>query len=157
MTKITKQNEEAFEEFLVELPLLLEDLQTLLGESRGYGGVRVGFDDEALGKIESFYLDCLAGKEKPSVSPARLDRIIIAYYGEALIERKGGKWLLNDAVGDASFATPVVGHWSEEEVPRFSPVERRELQKENREPFLVKFIHFAERVENLEEDLFKDL
>ena len=156
MAKLTQKVRDDYEEFLVEVPMLLEDLQEMLKESRGYRDVKVGFDDETLDRIEGFYLDVLSGKEKIAVSQARMNRIIIAYFGEALIARAGGKWALNEAKGDPSFGTPVVIDWAKGETLAFSPVERRELLIENRKPFLRKFIAYAANKDKFEEDFFKE-
>ncbi len=157
MAKLTQKMRDDYEEFLVEIPMLLEDLQELLKKSRHYKNVKVGFDDETLDRIESFYLAVLSGKEKIDVSQARINRIIIAYFGEALIERAGGKWILNDAKGDPSFGTPVVIDWSKnKDTVAFSPVERRELLIENCKPFLREMITYAVNKEKFEEDFFKE-
>ncbi len=156
MARITRKMRKNYEEFLVEIPMLLEDLQELLDNSQAYRNVRVGFDDETLDQIERFYLDVLGGKEKIAVSLPRMNRIIIAYFGEALIERAGGKWDLNDVKGDPSFGTPVVIDWAEGETIAFSPVERREMLIENRQPFLREMINYCENKAQIEEDFFKE-
>jgi hypothetical protein len=156
MAGVTRKMRKQYEEFLVEIPMLLEDLQELLDKSQAYKQVKVAFDDESLDQIESFYLDVLAGKEKISISLARMNRIIIAYFGEALIERAGGRWDLNDVEGDPAFGTPVVVDWGEGEVVAFSPVQRREILIENRQPFLREMINYSENKAQIEEDFFKE-
>lgn len=155
MAKLTHKMRDDYEEFLVEIPMLLEDLQELLEKSRRYKDVKVGFDDKTLDRIESFYLDVLSGEEKIGVSQARMNRIIIAYFGEAVIERVGGRWDLNDAEGDPSFGTPVVIDWAKEAI-RISPVERREMLIENRNPFLRDMIAYCANKEKIEKDFFKE-
>lgn len=155
MAGITQQMDDAYEEFLVEIPMLLEDLQDLLDKSKGYRDVKVDFEDDTLDRIEQFYLDVTDGKEKIGVSDARLGRIFIAYLGEAIIERAGGKWHLNSLEDDVAFGTPVV--FPKGGGIRFSPVERRELLKQNREPFLRSLVDYLANKEKFEEDLFKDL
>ena len=155
MAKLTQKMRGDHEEFLVEIPMLLEDLQELLQKSRRYRDVEVGFDDETLDRIEAFYLDVLSGKEEVNVSQARMNRIIIAYFGEAVIERCGGRWALNDVENDPSFGTPVVIDWAKEAM-RISPVERREVLTENREPFLREMIAYCANKEEFEEDFFKE-
>ena len=155
MAELTQKMHDDYEEFLVEIPMLLEDLQELLKESRRYRGVEVGFDDETLDRIEAFYLDFLSGRENVDVSPARMNRIIIAYFGEAVIKRCGGRWELNDVRGDPSFGTPVVIDWAKDSM-RISPVERRELLIEDRVPFLREMITYCANKEKFEEDFFKE-
>ena len=153
MTKLTKKMLDDYEEFLVEIPMLLEDLDELLKNSHQYKDVEVSFDDETLDKIESFYLDVISGKEKIYVSLARMNRIFIAYIGEAVIERAGGKWELNPMDKDPSFGTPVV---IDNDSIRISPVERRELLIKNREPFLRDMVNYCANKDKIEEDFFKE-
>jgi hypothetical protein len=155
MAGITQQMEDAYEEFLVEVPMLLEDLQGLLGKSKEYTDVKVDFEDDTLDRIERFYLDVIDGKEKVDVSESRLGRIFIAYLGEAVIERAGGEWYLNTLDGDPAFGTPTIA--PKAGGVRFSPVERRELLKQNREPFLRSLVDYLANKEKFEEDFFKDL
>jgi hypothetical protein len=155
MGKISQEMEDDYEEFLVEIPMLLEDLQTLLSRSRNYKDVKVNYDSDTLDRIESFYLDVLDEKEKVDVSRARLNRIIIAFFGDSLIQRAGGVWMLDDVENDRAFGTPVVINWAKGGAIRFSPVERRELLIKNRKPFLRDFIEYAVNKEKFEEDLLK--
>ena len=55
MAKLTRTMRDDFEEFLVEIPMMLEDLQELLCKSRSYRDVKVKYDDETLDRIESFF------------------------------------------------------------------------------------------------------
>lgn len=148
-----------YEEFLVEIPLMLEDLQELLSMSREYRDVEVGYNDETLNRIEAYYLDVLDGKEQTGISQARINRIFIAYVGEAVIERaenKVAKWALNPVEGDPSFGTPVIIDWAKDEGIAISPVERRELLIENRAPFLCELVNYCETKQKFEEDFFKE-
>lgn len=156
MARLTQQMRDAYEEFLVEIPMLLEDLQELLSKSPHYQGQKVDFEGDSLDRIEQFYLDAIEGKENVGVSRARLNRIIIAYFGQALIERAGGNWALNEARRDPSFGTPVVVRWGTGDSMAFSPVERRELLIQNRKPFLREFIAYAVNKEQFEKDFFKE-
>ncbi len=159
MTRIPKKLKDDFEEFLVEVPILLEELQDLLDQSGAYSGVRVGYDDETLGQIEGFYLDVLSGKERVGISQARVNRVFIAFVGEAVIERAESgraKWALNPVRKDPSFGTPVVIDWAQEDGLAISPVERRELLIENREPFLRDLVEYVETKSAFEEKFFKE-
>lgn len=95
---ITERNEE-FEIFLVEIPMLLNDLQAVLENSKNYHSITVSFDDDTIKAIEKFYCSILSGEEdlvRSNISLNRLERIIQAYIGEAVIERVSkGKWSLN--------------------------------------------------------------
>jgi hypothetical protein len=150
MGNLTPEMRAAFEEFIVEIPMLLDQLGELLESSNNYRATRVAFDDESLDRIEQFYLDVLAGRERVDVSQARLNRMIIAFFGEAVRERVGGSWELNDVDGDPAFGTPVIVEWAEAWM-RISPVELREQQIEGRKPFLRDLIEYAANVD--EEDL----
>lgn len=159
MPKLTKTMSDDFEEFLVEIPMLLEDLQVLLRQSRDCRDVEVGYDDGALDRIETFYLDAMDGKEKIDISQARMNRIFIAYVGEAVIERAesgAAKWALNPVEDDPSFGTPVVIDWAKDDGMAISPVERRELLIDNREPFLRELANYCETKQIFEEDFFKE-
>jgi hypothetical protein len=159
MTKLTRKMQDDYEEFLVEIDMLLEDLGELLKKSRGYKDLQVRFDDESLERTEKFYLDVLSGKEKVDVSLERMNRIFIAYIGEAVINRAESgraRWALNTFEADPSFGTPVVIDWSEDDGIAISPVERRELLIENREPFLRDMIEYVANKTKFEEDFFKE-
>ena len=154
---VTQKMRDDFEEFLVEMDFLLEDLGALLSATRRWSGQLVAFDDGSLDEIEAFYLTVLSDKERVAVSQARLDRIIIAFYGEALRERRdAGEWRLCDAKGDPALGTPVVADWAPG-AEFFAPVVAREFQKEDRKPFLRELVDYAVNLENVEEDFFKDL
>lgn len=119
MAKINEQLQRDYEDFIVEIPMMMEDLAELLRNSHGYQGVAVGFDGDTLEAIESFVRDVHRGVEKVSCSLARLNRIYLAYAGEAVIERADGEWVLNDEPNDPSFGMPCV-IWHDDEV-WFSP------------------------------------
>lgn len=159
MAKLSKQMKEDFEEFLVELTLLLEDLQEFLAHSKNYRDVHLGYDDKTLDRVEAFYLDVLAGKEKIDVSQARLNRIFIAYVGEAIIARAESgraRWALNPVAKDPSFGTPVIIDWAKDDGMAISPVERRELLIENRKPFLRELVNYCATKQRIEQDFFKE-
>lgn len=155
MPRLTHEMKDDYEEFLVELETLLSDLQELLARSKRYRDVKVAFDDATLERVEAFYLDTLAGKERPVVSQARMNRIFIAYVGEAIRERAGGRWALDDAEGDPAFGTPVIIDWAPDAI-RISPVERRELLIQDRKPFLRELVDYCANKEKIEEDFFKE-
>lgn len=159
MPRFTKEMEHDYEEFLVEIPMLLEDLQELLLHSDAYKDVKVGFGNDALDKIESFYLDTLSGKEKLKISRPRMNRIFIAYVGEAVLARaESGQatWAINPIDGDPSFGTPVIIDWAKGDGMAISPVERRELLIENRQPFLRELVEYCETKEQFESDFFTE-
>lgn len=159
MARPTKKMEADYEEFLIEIPMLLEDLQGLLRASRRYREVAVAFDDSTLARIEAFYLDVLAGKEKIGVSRARLDRIFIAYVGEAVRARSESgqaRWALNPYDRDPSFGTPVIIDWAKGDGLAISPVERRELLVQNRKPFLRELVTYCATKQRFEADFFKE-
>lgn len=156
MVTVSQKMKDDYEEFLVEIDLLLEDLQTLLSQSRNYKDVTVGYDSDTLDRIELFYLDALSGKERVAVSLERLGRILIAFFGESLIQRVRGEWALNEMKDDPAFGTPVIVNWAQGGGGvRFSPVERREWLKKSSEPSMRELIEYAENKEKIEEDFFK--
>lgn len=123
-----------FDEFLIEIPLLLEDLQELLEKSINYKRVKVNCELDSIDLIESFYLDVLKGKEVINISEARLNRIIIAYFGNCVIHHVGGKWAVGNLENDVAFQTPIIINWgSDPNSKRISPVVIREYILEKME------------------------
>lgn len=153
--ELTQQMKDNYEEFLVEIDMLLIDLQELLTNSNQYKNVQVNFDDSTLNWIEAFYLDTLSEKEQISISHARMNRIFIAYVGEAVRKRAGGQWALCDVKGDPAFGTPVIINWAPDGI-RISPVERRELLIKDRKPFLRELIDYCVNKEEFEKNFFKE-
>ena len=83
--------------------------------SGSYRDVRLGYDDATLERVEAYFLDALSGQEKLAISQARLNRIFIAFVGEAVIARAESgraKWALNPVARDPSFGTPVIIDWA---------------------------------------------
>lgn len=153
--KLPKNAQKDYEEFVVEIDYMMEDLQELLDASETYRHVNVGFDDESLNSIERFFVDAVDGKENVDVTRARLERIFTAYVGEAVIGRAGGHWALNTVEDDPSFGTPVIIEWAREAM-RISPVELRESLLENREPLLRDLVEYCVNKDTIEEDFFKE-
>lgn len=154
MAKLDPEKRDAFEQFVAEIDFLLEDLWTLLQQSPKYRALEPGFSDATLEGVEAFYLDVLAGNEKVSTSKARLDRIVLAYLGEGLIERVGGKWALDEDDESSSFGTPIIVDWADDAIP-WSPVEARERLTVTREPFLRDMIDYASNKDEIERQLFE--
>lgn len=155
MQKRTQKLRADYEQFLVEIDFLLEDLNELLANSRGYQTQRVAYDGDSLDAIEQFYLDVLAGKETISLSQARLNRIIIAFYGEAVRERAGGNWAFCEDENDTGFGLPVVANWGQD-VIAFSPVEIREAQRRDRQPCIRDSVEYCADKDAYEAKLFDD-
>lgn len=155
MPKLTQKMRDDYEEFLVEIDMLLEDLNRLLADSKHHKKQRVAYDAESLDAIEDFYLKVLAGEEKIPISLARMNRIIIAFYGEALRERVGGKWELCEDKRDTAFGLPVVANWGEG-VTAFSPVEVREAQIRDRKPVMRKRMEYFANKKEFEANFFKE-
>ena len=155
MARWFRKREKDYEEFLVEIDMLLEDLNQLLGSSKEFGHLRVAFDDNSLEAIERFYLKVLAGEEKVRVSKKRMNRIIIAFYGEAVRQRVGGTWQLCRDPNDTAFGLPVVADWGKD-VVAFSPVEVRDAQIRDRKPFIRERINYFANKEEFEANFFKE-
>ncbi len=155
MPKLTKKMQNDYEEFLVEIDMLLEDLNEQLANSKHFNNQRVAYDDESLDAIEDFYLKVLADEEKVPISEARMNRIIIAFYGEAVRERVGGVWELCKNENDTAFSLPVVANWGEGVIP-FSPVEVRDAQIRDRKPVIRGRIDYFANKEEFEANFFKE-
>ena len=84
-----------------------------------------------------------------------MNRIIIAFYGEALRERVGGVWELCENEQDTPFGLPVVANWGEG-VIAFSPVEVRDAQIRDREPFIRDTVEYCANKEKFEANFFKE-
>ncbi len=144
-----------YEEFLVEIDMLLEDLNELLSKSKHHSEQKVAYDPESLDAIEDFYLKVLAGEEKVSVSMERMNRIIIAFYGEAVRERAGGEWQLCENKKDSAFGLPVLANWGVDVIP-FSPVEVRDAQIEERHIMFKERVEYFANVEEFEANFFDE-
>jgi len=151
--KVTEEMREDFDLFLTEMDFLFEDLEAAMANTP-HGGA-VAFDDDSLTRIEGFYLSVLAGKQRTSMSVQRLDRIITAFYGEAMRVRAGqGTWVLVEE-GD-NRGTPAVAGWANDAID-FNPVVSRELQKEDHEPFIVQSVNYAVNRDQIHANFFDDL
>lgn len=115
-----------FEIFLVEIPMLLDELQKVLKKSKKYKPIAVSFDDDTIKAVEKFYSSILRGEEKlhkSNISLARLERILTAYIGEAVIKRTGrGKWDLNEMEGTHTYGEPEIIEWTDGSYVPVSPV-----------------------------------
>ena len=134
---------------------LLGELDELLASSKGFSSQRVAYDDESLRAVEAFYLKVLSNDEEVQVSKARMNRIIVAFYGEAVRERVGGAWQLCLDENDSSFGLPVLASWAEGVVP-FSPVEVRDAQIRDRRPTIGEKIHYLANKEQFEAEFFQE-
>jgi hypothetical protein len=155
MPKVTQKIRDDYEEFLVEIDMLLEDLKELLANRKHHKKQRVVYDAESLDVVEDFYLKVLSGEEKIPISLARMNRIIIAFYGEALRERVGGQWELCENKSDLAFGLPVVANWGEG-VIAFSPVHLREAQIRDRKPVVRQRMEYFANKKEFEADFFKE-
>jgi hypothetical protein len=121
-----EERREEYEIFLVEIPMLLDDLQDVLKNSKNYRSLTVSFDDDTIKAIEKFYCSVLSGEEdllKSNISLNRLKRILLAYIGETVLERMGrGKWALNDLEGTSSYGCPEIIEWTEGDHMPVDPV-----------------------------------
>jgi hypothetical protein len=123
MNKFEQQKED-YGMFEMEIDLMVhEDLPKLLKSSQNYCNVKVDLSLENIDKIESYYIDVLNDYEKASVSGKRLDRILIAFMGEALIKNAGrGHWDFCEKEG-LFYGLPIItGYTDHEDAIPFSPV-----------------------------------
>jgi len=149
-----KDMRDDFEHFLVGMDVLFEDLDDALA-STPYAGP-VAYDDASLARIEKFYLDFLAGKIRIQIGPQRMDRIVAAFYGEALRERRGaGTWVLAEDVHSEEYGTPVIHGWADGAM-NFAPFVSCELQKSDRKPFIMGTIDYAVNLESIEASFFDE-
>lgn len=155
MAHLSQKRQDDYEEFLVEIDMLLDDLNELLANSKHYKKQRVTYDDKSLDAIEDFYLNVLGGKEEVPISDARMNRIIIAFYGEAVRERVGGVWELCQNENDTAFGLPVVANWGKDVIP-FSPVEVRDAQIRDRKPVIRERIKYFANKDEFEANFFKE-
>lgn len=128
-----RQQKDDYGMFEVELDLMIhEDLSKLLTNSKGYKSVTVDFSLDCIDKIESFYIDIMKGVEPVSISQSRLDRIMIAYVGEAVINNAGGHWELCDEPKNRNYGVPrIVGWGTNKNNNPVSPVGLKERIKQD--------------------------
>ncbi len=158
-TDLTKEMKDDYEKFIKDIPALLAELQKMLKESRKYKKIKVSYDDRTLGEIESFYLAILSGKEKIKISQDKIDRIFMAFMGDALISRSHtglGQWRLSNNFDSRNFGTPVVFGYTTVEHMAYSPFIEIEHLKETRKPALIEEINYCIDKEDFEKNLFKD-
>ncbi|MGZ7209987.1 MAG: hypothetical protein ACXVHV_08930, partial [Methanobacterium sp.] len=112
-----------FEEFEVEIPLMLEeDLPTFIQESRNYTNAISGFSIKKIEEIEKFFLDIINGLEKIDISEDRFKRIVLAYIGESVIQNAGGNWIFCDDVKHPGFGTPIIKGYKDDDGMGMLPV-----------------------------------
>ena len=85
----------------------------------------------------------------------RMNRIIIAFYGEAVRKRVGGQWQLCTNKVDSTYVLPVLANWGEEVIP-FSPVEVRDAQILERVPMIKERIEYFANIEEFEANFFNE-
>lgn len=132
IVEISPEMMEDFEQFKTEIPGLIGELERLLYDSDGYRHVKADYELESVDQVELFYLDVLTGREE-MISGELLDKMIIAYYGEAVIHHVGGHWELCEIEDDDAFGTPVIQGSGIDPDFRVSPVEVRERLRKNRQ------------------------
>jgi hypothetical protein len=145
--------------FEVEIDMMMnEDLPQLLKESKNYSNVKVKYDLDSVNQIESFYIDIMQGVEGVSISQARLDRIFIAYIGEAVINNAGGHWELCEDSKNRNFGAPRIVQWGTDKSNNpLSPVGLRERIKEDlKHGVLSQLIRFCSNKEEFMGEFFKD-
>lgn len=99
--ELTEEQREEFREFVEEIPLLLEELGMLLARSARYTDRVVAYDDDALDAVEAFVQEVYFGTEIiHPVTTEQLDRMHVAYIGEAVLARIGGTWALCEHPAD---------------------------------------------------------
>lgn len=142
-----EERKEEYEIFLVEIPMLLEDLQEVLNNSKNYNSITVSFDDDTIKAIEKFYCSVLSGEEDlhtSNISLNRFKRILLAYIGEAVIERMGkGKWDLNEMEGTSSFGCPEIIDWTEGDHIPIDPVRLLDAIEEGDKTAISECINFC--------------
>lgn len=147
-----------YNKFLGEIGVMLNDLQRALKDSKGYQDVRVDYHDEALERIEAYYGDVVKHQERPPFPRDRMEWIIVAYFGEALIARAGGEWALSERPEDMGYGTPMVVGWGTQDGNMaFYPVLRRDQYAKNSEPFLRDMIDYCVNKVRIETELLGDV
>lgn len=155
LDKIIKERSEEFEVFLVEIPMLLDDLADLLKKSNNYNDINELFTEETLDKIESYYLDVLDGKEKINISMNRLTRILLAYIGEFLINKASrGKWDINKMKKSSNVGMIGIVDYANIEHFAVYPLKLLNYIKETREKTLKSSLMYSANLEQEEKDFF---
>jgi hypothetical protein len=141
-----EERREEYEIFLVEIPMLLDDLQNVLNHSKNYR-LTVSFHDDTVKAIEKFYCSVLKGEEdlkQSNISLSRLERILLAYIGEAVLERVGkGEWDFNEMEGTYTYGCPEIVNWTEKEHLPICPVRLLNAIKEGKETAISDCINFC--------------
>ena len=147
-----------FNEFEVEVPMLVDDLNIVLSKSKNYKNIQNIYDLKNVDLVESFYLDVINGIESVDFSLERLDRIIIAYLGETLIFHAGGNWELS-LDNDFTYGTPIIrGFKYDNDGIGFSPVGIRErLLREKEKGVFIKSLSYCINKEKVQSDLMKQM
>ena len=158
LDKIIKERSEEFEVFLVEIPMLLDDLTDLLKKSKNYKGIKELFTEDTLDKVESFFHDVLDGKEHINIPMNRLERILIAYIGEFLIERAGqGNWSLNKMKKTSNFGMiEIINYANVDHIPIY-PLKMVNAMKNTRKKELKNDLMYFVNLEQEEKDFFKNV
>lgn len=144
---LIEERKEEFEIFLVEIPMLLDDLQQVLNKSKNYHLIRVSFADDTIKAIEEFYGKILSGEEEldqANISLNRLKRILLAYIGEAVLERTGrGEWTLNEMGGTDTYGRPEIIRWTEKDHLPICPGRLLDAIAEGKETAVSDCIYFC--------------
>jgi hypothetical protein len=147
-----------FNEFEVEIPMLIDDLAVSLSSSKGFKNQNLNYELSTVDIVEIFYLDIINGNEKVNFSRNHLDRIIIAYLGEALIHHAGGRWEMGED-DDLTYGTPMIyGFNDDHDNIGFSPVGIRErFIKEKKNGIFRKSLEYCINKKHIEADLMAQM
>lgn len=150
--------QDLFDEFEVEIPMLIQDLEESLKNSKKYTEIKFSFDIELINTIESFYLDVLNKQEDTIFSSNHFDRVILAYLGETLIHHAGGNWKMSTD-DDFTFGTPVIsGFKYDYDKIGFSPVGIRDNFINNKvKGSFKKSLEYCINKKEIEEDLMEQM
>ena len=153
-----EKNKEGFEFFIKEIPYLLELLHDLLLNSKNYKNITIDFKLETVSKVESLYIDILKENERTILSKNLIDKIMIAYYGEAFIHNAGGNWEYNDHKDDYVYGTPIIFNWGNgKNNMRISPVSLIESIKKKLTPGMLISIDYAVNMEEREKKIMDEM
>jgi len=131
--KDLSQLQNDFDEFEVEWPMLVDELAELMMTTGALGAAQSLETLDGVDQVETFYLSVLDGRARVEVSPDRLDRMILAFLGDFLIQKAGGHWALELDGGPFHGCPQVVG-WKDHDGLSFEPVGLREKVRTTRTP-----------------------
>ena len=110
--KLTEEDRTDFDDILLEMDVLIDDLVDLYSQTHGYGNKKeLDFTPESVPAVEQFFLDFLNRNITINRSKEAMVVRLAYYYGEVLIRNIGGKWIQSE-YDDDSFGNPIVEGYS---------------------------------------------